>query len=255
MEPILARANARVLAQLSWSDLLVAFDFDGTLAPIVDEPRRAVMPPRTRELLERLCALYPCVVISGRAQGDVLKRTRGVGLREVIGNHGLEPWRQTDELVVLVRGWVRHLSRALAALPGVEIEDKGVSVAVHYRGCRQIKIARQAILEAAAGLGPLRLVGGRMVVNLIPEGAPHKGIALEASRDRLGCDTALYVGDDETDEDVFAMDEPGRLLGIRVGASSRSRAPFFIDSQPEVDRLIETLILLRAGGERRRVHS
>ena len=73
-------------------------------------------------------------------------------------------------------------------------------------------------------LGPVRLVGGKHVVNLLPAGAPHKGLALERARARLGCDTAIYVGDDETDEDVFALDQPGRLLAIRVGRKPSSSA-------------------------------
>ena len=102
------------------------------------------------------------------------------------------------------------------------IEDKGLSLAVHYRGARRKKEARALILDAAAGLGDVRLVGGKQVLNVLPAGAPGKGQALERARARLGCDTAVYVGDDETDEDVFALDQPGRLLAIRVG---RKRAP------------------------------
>jgi trehalose-6-phosphatase len=82
------------------------------------------------------------------------------------------------------------------------------------------KLARAAILEAAASLGDVRIVGGKQVVNLLPKGAPDKGKALERERERLCCDTAIYVGDDETDEDVFALDQPTRLLSIRVERSA-----------------------------------
>jgi trehalose-phosphatase len=108
-------------------------------------------------------------------------------------------------------GWGRTaplLGRRLSPFKGVRIENKTFSVAVHYRRSREKKKARAAILEAAAALGPIRVIGGKQVVNILPEGAPHKGIALERERHRLRRDTAIYVGDDETDEDVFGLDQP-----------------------------------------------
>ncbi len=80
------------------------------------------------------------------------------------------------------------------------------------------------------------------MVNLLPTDAPHKGIALERARTRFACDTAIYVGDDETDEDVFALDQPGRLLTIRVGQKRESLASYFLRNQGEIDRLLETLL-------------
>jgi trehalose 6-phosphate phosphatase len=70
-------------------------------------------------------------------------------------------------------------------------------------------------------------------------------MALERERDRLGCDTALFVGDDDTDEDVFALDRPGRLLGIRVGRTPASQAPYCLRDQREIDDLLDRLIALR----------
>jgi trehalose 6-phosphate phosphatase len=251
MEDILARANRAVLAQFAWSNVLLAFDYDGTLAPIVDDPAEARMRPRTRELLERVTRLFRCVVISGRSQADVLRRLRGVGVFEVIGNHGLEPWRRTEEFAARVQTWLPVLRGELAALKGVTIEDKLFSLAVHYRQSRNKKAAREAILGSASRLGGARVVGGKQVVNLLPEGAPHKGVALEAARDRLGCDTAIYVGDDETDEDVFALDEPGRLLTVRVGELPSSRAAFYIRGQDDIDEFLRTLESLRLTAPRR----
>ena len=128
----------------------------------------------------------------------------------------------------MARGEALHAAPGGAPLrpQGRRIEDKGFSIAVHYRQSREKKNALAAILEAAARLGNVRVIGGKQVVNILPDGAPHKGIALERERERLRCDTAIYVGDDETDEDVFALDQPGRLLAIRVGAASASQAPY-----------------------------
>ncbi len=245
MRNILSLANRQLLQQFAWSKVLLAFDYDGTLAPIVSRPERAVMRQSTRRLLARLVKSYPCIVISGRAQHDALGQLRGLGLHEVVGNHGTEPWHATNKLARVVAGWRPLLQARLAGIRGVAIEDKGFSVAVHYRQSREKKVARSAILSAAGELGKVRLIGGKQVVNILPEGAPHKGVALERERARLGCDTAIYVGDDETDEDVFALDQPGQLLSIRVGPRRSSAAAYFLSSQRAVDDLLRLLLGLR----------
>jgi trehalose 6-phosphate phosphatase len=247
MQDLLARGRAEVLAQLAHSKVLLAFDFDGTLAPIVPEPNDARMRPRTRALLARVCELYPCAVVSGRSRRDLRPRLGGALFRAVVGNHGLEPWAGSEVYVRRVQRWLPGLREALADFKGVVIEDKFYSVAVHYRHSRQKRKARAAIFEAAAAIGTVRVIGGHQVVNLLPEGAPHKGIAVRSIRDRLGCDTVFFIGDDETDEDVFGLDDPGRLLGVRVGRSPRSRASFFIRDQRKVDALLATMIALRPG--------
>lgn len=245
MKNILAQGNREVLEQFAWSNTLIALDYDGTLAPIVEDPERAFMRPTTRKLLEQAATLYPTIVISGRAQQDTLSRLDGIGLHEVVGNHGLEPWHGTDRLIEKVRRWLAELERHLAPFKGVQIEDKVFSLAIHYRRSREKKRARAAILRTAALLGDVRIIGGKQVVNILPEGAPHKGIALERKRERLRCDTAIYVGDDETDEDVFELDQPGRLLTIRVGAKQASSATYYIARQGAMDELLRCLIDLR----------
>jgi trehalose 6-phosphate phosphatase len=245
MRNALAHAQREVLMQYAWSRVLLAFDYDGTLAPIVSDPARAVMRPATRRLLVALTRRYPCCVISGRSQADAARLLKGIPLQEIIGNHGLEPWDARQRFREQVEGWRPRLSQRLAQFRGVRIEDKVFSIAVHYRHSRQKRLARSAIVAAAGTLGEVRTIGGKQVINILPLGAPHKGIALERERARLGCDTAIYVGDDETDEDVFGLDQPGRLLSIRVGARRQSLAPFYVPNQAAVDDLLEVLIGLR----------
>jgi trehalose 6-phosphate phosphatase len=225
--------------------VLLAFDYDGTLAPIVPDPDKAAMRPTTRRLLVEVAGRYPCVVISGRARSDVRRRLFGVPLQEIVANHGIEPWQATQPFMKEVRRWTPVLSRRLTGLKGVRIENKTFSIAVHYRHSREKKKARAAILEAADVLGSIRVIGGKQVVNLLPEGAPHKGIALERERDRLKLDTAIYVGDDETDEDVFGLDRPGRLLSVRVGPKRASQATYFVKSQAAIDDLLALFVSLR----------
>jgi trehalose 6-phosphate phosphatase len=244
MKWILGRTERATLARFARRRLLVAFDYDGTLAPIVETPTRAAMRARTRVALRRVAARYPCVVISGRSRPDLLRRLRGLGLRQVIGNHGGEPSPRSRQVRARVRRWRESLARRLSGLAGVTIEDKGLSLAVHYRRAPDPGRARDGITEAVSRLAYARSVGGRCVLNVVPRGAPHKGTALEAERLRLGCDAALYVGDDETDEDVFARPARGQL-GIRVGRAAGSRARYYLRDQAQVDELLESLVRLR----------
>lgn len=247
MRRILARAHADVLAQLAWANVLVALDFDGTLAPIVDDRDGAVMRPSTRDLLAEVCALYPCAVISGRSRRDVESRLDGVPVRYIVGNHGVEPSAGMERFEAVVRTMREHLEAAIGGIQGVEIEDKRFSLAVHFRRSRSATRARHAIEAAIASL-PMktRVIAGKRVVNVLPEGAPHKGIALEALQTLSGADIALYVGDDVTDEDVFESERPGRLIGVRVGRRASSAASYYIDDQPQIDALLERLKALRS---------
>lgn len=246
MKHILSPANVGVLAQLAWSRVLLAFDFDGTLAPIVADREQAAMRAKTRALLVAVCELYPCAVISGRGQRDVAAKLRGIGVRHVVGNHGIEPGPNMagfERVIDVVRP---VLARALTDLQGVEIEDKRYSLTVHYRRARRKREARAAIARAVAALPlPMRVVSGKLVANVVPVDARNKGDILLELRDAEPADVALYVGDDVTDEDVFTIDQPGRLLSLRVGKATRSAARFYLRDQREIDRLLACLVKLR----------
>ena len=245
MKRLMTAAHRGLLEPFAWSQTLLAFDFDGTLAPIVDRPEAAAMRAVTRGLLRKAARLYPCVVISGRSLSDLSDRVKGLGLRGVVGNHGVEPFRAIGRIHRRVRDWRPLFEKALAGESGAEIEDKTYSLAIHFRRSRAKKRVRALALAVASGLDDARVIGGIEVMNIVPADAPHKGMALERERARLRCDTAIYVGDDETDEDVFALDQPGRLLTVRVGRKSLSRANFYLDSQLDIDVFLREVIELR----------
>ena len=90
MQYLLSRASRAILSRLAQERTLCAFDFDGTLSPIVERPEQAGMGEQTQILLGQLAALYPCVIVSGRARADLLGRLNGVKVERVIGNHGAE---------------------------------------------------------------------------------------------------------------------------------------------------------------------
>ncbi|MFS8065655.1 MAG: trehalose-phosphatase [Byssovorax sp.] len=252
MKRILAAANESVLAQFARSNTLVAFDYDGTLSPIVVERGAATMRAATRRGLIAVCERYPSAVISGRGRADVSARLEGVPVGHIVGNHGMEPSADMARFAALVAALALQLSQMLAGCRGVEIEDKRYSLAIHYRKSREKRAARAVIARAGAAVqGSCRLVAGKQVVNVIPHGAPHKGTALEALRDQVGADTAIFVGDDVTDENVFELDQPGRLLSIRVGEKRSSAAPYYLRDQGEIDQLLRRLVELRTPEPRR----
>jgi trehalose-phosphatase len=203
------------------------------------------MRATTRRLLTTVATLYPCVVISGRSLEDIARRVARIPVWHVFGNHGLESSSAGSRPNTQTRGWVAHLTEALRDQPGVRIEDKGLTVTVHYRGAPDRTAAIDAIRAALRGLPGARIVGGKEAVNLLPFGAAGKGVALRDALRMFACDAAVYVGDDATDEDAFRAAAPDQLLAIRVGAAPQSGAPYHLASQPDIDLLLASLIDLR----------
>ena len=123
---------------------------------------------------------------------------------------------------------------------------------IHYRHAGRKALAVKAINHAVRLLRGARVIAGKEAINLVPLGAPHKGAALERARRLLACDTAMYVGDDETDEDVFANARPGQLLGVRIGRAPGSRAAYRLRNQDQIDLFLQMLLTLRP--PRRQAH-
>jgi trehalose 6-phosphate phosphatase len=245
MRHILAPRHRPALEHFAAASALLAFDYDGTLAPIVGDPSRARLRARTRRLLIAVAERYPCIVISGRSCEDVAARLEDVPLWTVFGNHGWPPWGRHPPYATHVHEWAASLRRRLRDYPGVIVEDKTYSVAVHYRCVRRKRAVRDAIRDAVADLQGVRVIGGKESVNLVPLGAPNKGTALEWARTILACDCAVYLGDDDTDEDAFGAATADRLLSIRVGAARASTARYYVRRQQDVDALLDVLVSLR----------
>ncbi len=240
MQYLLSRASRPILTQLTRERTLFAFDFDGTLSPIVDHPNKAKMRVRTRNLLGRLASLYPCVVVSGRARADVLEKLGSVKVSRVIGNHGAETEVSTRAVLRRVEVWKTALKHEIGSIPGVWLEDKGLSLAVHYRQSTAKTKVRGQILAVTKSLKRVRVFGGKQVINVVWDGAKHKGQALAAERHRLGCNWVLYVGDDENDEDAFALH--GKTVPVRVGRKKDSHARYYLRTQVEIDDLLARLV-------------
>ncbi len=227
---------------------LYAFDFDGTLAKIVREHHAARLSRPIRFWLEKLATRAPTAIISGRSVEDLRSRV-GVAVPHLIGNHGSEGPHTRQEDIQQVRetssGWLELITERFQdelTRSGVVVEDKSYSLSFHYRTVDQRDEARALITRIIAELSPPpRIVLGKSVVNVMPPTASHKGTALLEYMRRLDCSTALYVGDDETDEDVFALRDH-RILTVRVGKKKGSAARYFLKRQTEITEMLRLLV-------------
>jgi trehalose 6-phosphate phosphatase len=249
MKYILSSRNVRELKRLARGRALVAFDFDGTLAPIVTDRDHAHMRPSTAHLFDRVCAAYPCAVVSGRSREDVAGRLGDAAVRYVVGEHGADDGTSHAHGRREIAAALAALRLALSHRDGIDLEVKRASLAIHYRRAQDRKRARATIDGALARLpAGVRLLPGKCVVNVVSARARHKGEALQQLLRLEGADAALYVGDDDTDEDAFRMTLPVPAFMVRVGRSRRSGADYYLRNQHEIDRLLQTLAAARVDG-------
>jgi trehalose 6-phosphate phosphatase len=245
--------------------LVLLLDFDGTLAPIVERPELAAMPQATRDALERLRARpgVEAAVVSGRGMADARERAGILGVAYA-GNHGMEiegpgirrihPEAQAarpDLELVLA-----HLARTLEPIAGAFVEDKGLTLSVHYRQTPpgDVPRVRDAVTAATDGrLSRLRVTEGKMVLEVRARVDWHKGRAvlflLEQMRPPAGS-PVLYLGDDRTDEDAFlALEQAGQGEGVIVAepVPTETAARSFLRSPAEVGELFAALADAWAG--------
>ena len=233
---------------------LYAFDLDGTLAAIAYEPNLIIIEDPVKRSLMSLMKMACVAVVTGRSISDARSHL-GFGPHYLIGNHGAEglPGMTIDENIFsqLTAGWDKQASAYLARFrnQGVVIENKGSSLSIHYRNAGNRGEAQAEILDCIKKLKPKpRHISGKYVENIIPPNAPDKGGALLALMDSSGCGKALYAGDDETDEDVFTLEDE-RIFSVHVGAGGGTAARYYLKKQEEMYQLIQTIVkaLLSSG--------
>jgi len=232
-----------------WADLgdrfVVFLDFDGTLAPIVDDPAQARMPASTRRAVAELAERVPVAIASGRALEDVRRR---VDLEDLVyaGDHGFEVHGVAEpEKLPRPEGLAAELAQArralearVADLADVHVEAKPYSLAVHHRqaspeaGDR----AREAVADVVGASSLLSWRQGSQVLEVLPAVDWDKGRCVQALARALPGEPrgVVYVGDDATDEDAFAVlgeDD----VGVLVAREERStRADYRLADTDEV---------------------
>lgn len=241
MKAISGIAGQTALRRLLAADPLIVFDFDGTLAPLRSLPRTVRLPARTLRLLRRIAACAPLAILSGRKRSDLKRFFPRLRLL-LIGNHGLEGG--TADAAELRRAhsachlWSMHIAQLLHERGDdgrIWLEDKTYSLTLHSRSPRALRsfllrLRRRPSLPAA------RFLHGRDSVDVLVT-AWDKGKALDRLLRKTKRSSALFVGDDATDEDVFALRRRS-LLTVRVGRDRKSRAMFMLRSQKNIDTLL-----------------
>jgi trehalose 6-phosphate phosphatase len=244
VEPTTAAGEAGLAALLAEpARAVVAVDFDGTLAPIVERPEDARPAPGARDALRALTARVGCcAVVTGRSAADALRLG---GLAEVprlhvLGHYGLEQWYagklDSPEPVPAVEQARAQVTSIVAAAPaGVHVEDKGHALVVHTRPAAEPAAAlaelRGPVERLASELG-LEVVPGRFVLELRPPGI-DKGVAVRRLAAERDPGAMLYVGDDLGDLPAYDAVESLRREGV-PGVIVASVDPRLDDAPPEL---------------------
>ncbi len=245
MTEVFSPAGLQALRAFIADPLLCLFDFDGTLAPLMDDPDAVLLPPGVNAQLRALQRRSPVGIVTGRSLDDMRQRL-GFSPDYLIGNHGLEglpgnPPRAS--LPVQVARWKSQLAPQLASLdPGIWIEDKQYSLSLHYLRARDAGQAAHALRMLLTTLSPLpRIISGKFLYSVLPAGAGDKGSAVLSLLATAGIGHALYVGDDMTDEDVFRLPNDG-LFTVRVGREAITAAQWWLDDHHGVERLLDWMV-------------
>ena len=243
-------------------------DYDGTLAPIVDDPERAFLSKEIRRTLNELrrVSSVRMAIISGRALKDVQNKVR---VQNIVyaGNHGLE---MEGPSVHYRHPIPKAYFRALALLrtllheltvsrPEILVENKGLTLSVHYRRLQRRDVPAflrevRLIVDPYSRGGRVRLRPGKRVLEIRPPVVWDKGKAVEWLLDRWawkGKGSAIvpvFIGDDRTDEDAFAVIRKNGLA-VRVGRSRRSKAQYYLNGPENVSDFLAGLLCVKKDGK------
>ncbi len=237
------------------ANTLFAFDLDGTIAPIAPYPEVIEIPAAIGEQLSILNDRVPVAVITGRSVNNAQQHLPFTP-RYLVGNHGAEGLpggdHRQESFRDVVKNWEGQLCRSLpdGDAAGIMIENKGETLSIHYRAAHDRNAANRLICRAITTLiPPPRQISGKCLENLLPVDAADKGDAFCQLMAAAGCQKGFYIGDDETDEDVFRQGG-GYLFTVSVGKRKGSHARFFLREQEEITRLLREIngILDRKAG-------
>ncbi|HEV2088385.1 MAG TPA: trehalose-phosphatase, partial [Cryptosporangiaceae bacterium] len=247
LDPALVEA-VRVLA--ATEKLLVATDFDGTVSPIVPVPSEAYILPAAADALRTLSELADTTValVSGRGRTELAELSGVADVARLVGGHGVE---LSGEFALPAEAAERRarLGEALAEItadvPGVVVEQKQASVAVHVRHATKDVAARvmNAIAHGPGAWTGIENMLGKDVweLSVLPA---SKGAALDALRAELGATSMVFLGDDVTDEKGFVALRAGEV-GVKVGPGETT-ATYRVASPADVAALLQLLAEERA---------
>jgi trehalose 6-phosphate phosphatase len=249
LKPLLGPQGLAALTALVGAPALFAFDFDGTLAPIRPRPDDVHVSATIALRLDKLARVRPVAIVTGRQIADVRERL-GFTPSWIIGNHGAEDEGDLDaasrahDALDALRERVRARADGLAGA-GVLVEDKGQSLALHFRTAPDRAAASAMIEDVLAGFtSTLHVFGGKLVYNAVAADAPDKAVAVQRLIERAGAHAAFFAGDDVNDEPVFAAARPAWVT-VRIGCERReSAARYCIDGPHEMAGVLDRILAL-----------
>jgi trehalose 6-phosphate phosphatase len=246
--------------------LLLLSDYDGTLTPIVGRPKEAILSPEVREKIYTLAQKPTSSVgiISGRSLSELESMVAVDGIYYA-GNHGLEiegpglkfVSQPAETARATIKSLACQLSAALDSIAGVIIEDKGLSLSVHYRLVKKdeenlVTETFRQITAPSVSEGKIKITSGKKVMEVRPPVDWHKGKAVEViTREikallKLEQVLTIYLGDDTTDEDAFKVVHRPEGWSIFIGEENlTSNADYFLKSTAEVEELLSRLLKLK----------
>lgn len=257
MRPALRSAFANILERYrSGTELVLLFDYDGTLVPIVDHPRLAVIPAETRQILTELAAapLIQLGVLSGRHLAD-LKQLVGIPGLYFAGTSGLEldfagiriRHPGAGNVVPFLRCLGKSLVEVLDEFPGAWLEWKPVGLTVHFRGiatncARTLRVHVGRMVSAFAG--HLRVLECAEALEITPVLGWHKGTAVRMIVESLRTEDLLtmYAGDSLNDSEAFATVNDMDGISIAVGPEAPPGAQISVDNPRELIEWLGELV-------------
>lgn len=227
--------------------LLVTSDFDGTLAPIVNDPAAARALPAAAQALIALADLPDThtALVSGRALAVLRELSAMPAQVHLVGSHGAEfdAGFSHDVDETLLGRMIAELDAIATNRPGVAVETKPASVALHIRNASDADgEAALAAARAASAGWDAHVTAGKAVLEFAVIDT-DKGEAVDILREQTSATVVVFLGDDVTDEKAFRRMRGGDV-GIKVGPGDTA-ASFRIDSPEDVTEVLAYLLAAR----------
>lgn len=233
--------------------VLCAFDFDGTLVGFRKTPGAVELSQPARDILRKLNDRAEVAIVTGRGLKSIKKKMGSLRVH-LAASHGFEIQDKRGKTLggadqawnAACRKWIQKTKEYMAEYPELRscrIEDKKFSLTLHFRAVKDPVAAQTLYAKLISKVTPkARVVDGHLVVNVVPKIARHKGDAVRVLMKSTGSKSAVFIGDDVTDEDVFRLHLP-HILTVRVGGTNEyTAADLHVENRAAVRKILKILL-------------
>lgn len=235
--------------------IFIFLDYDGTIVPIQEKPKQAILPESTRLLLDDIAQHSNTYVgiVSGRSMNDIRRMVKLTSLF-YIANHGYEIYSRkikwshplVTDTVPILKKLRANFEKILKKIQGVLIENKIITLSIHYRQLSGTPVySLKKIIKSKVQMysRSLKITSGKKVFEIKPRINWNKGKAIFKLIELFNVTAKpliVYIGDDRTDEDAFRL-LPREAFTIYVGNNCSSKAKYFLNHPDEVVSLLKKL--------------